>query len=391
MSKILSPSLSIEQIQRKFFINNSLNNEEQQKSFIEDFLPSFDYYTDIKFLTNSSYTNYFQSNSNPYGLSKLSLDKFKNLSTNSNSQIVQKNNKDEDVNKNLDDKKIKYKKIDMKKNQSYINKNKLKQREKTEEDVEIKNINSNLKISNILNDTIGENINKTYTKNDYNFNNNDNLIDYLKKENEELKKSNERNNRIINSLFYFINQLSQKYSPDKKVFDLSYYNSNLNNLSSELNYLSEYIQNQNHVKKENLLNTSSINSSNKAKENDKGKKEIIKKKNGQSRSKKNNEFIFDRTFTFGQNDSFNKGNEFCKSKKHNSQKKLNKENNQIKKINNYKNKNKNNNNINVLGCNVKGSDSNIKQNSEINLKKENFNCIPNEKEAMRSVKKIIYE
>ena len=390
MSKILSPSLSIEQIQRKFFINNSLNNEEQQKSFIEDFLPSFDYYTDIKFLTNSSYTIYFQSNSNPYGLSKLSLDKFKNLSTN-NSQIVQKNNKDEDVNKNLDDKKIKYKKIDMKKNQSYINKNKLKQREKTEEDVEIKNINSNLKISNILNDTIGENINKTYTKNDYNFNNNDNLIDYLKKENEELKKSNERNNRIINSLFYFINQLSQKYSPDKKVFDLSYYNSNLNNLSSELNYLSEYIQNQNHVKKENLLNTSSINSSSKAKENDKGKKEIIKKKNGQSRSKKNNEFIFDRTFTFGHNDSFNKGNEFCKSKKHNSQKKLNKENNQIKKINNYKNKNKKNNNIKVLGCNVKGSDSSIKQNSEINLKKENFNCIPNEKEAMRSVKKIIYE
>ena len=115
MSKILSPSLSIEQIKRNFFINNSLNNEEQQKSFIEDFLPSFDYYTDIKFLTNSSYTNYFQSNSNPYGLSKLSLDKFKNLSTN-NSQIVQKNNKDEGVNKNLDDKKIKYKKIDMKKN-----------------------------------------------------------------------------------------------------------------------------------------------------------------------------------------------------------------------------------------------------------------------------------
>ena len=140
MSKILSPSLSIEQIQRKFFINNSLNNEEQQKSFIEDFLPSFDYYTDIKILTNSSYTNYFQSNSNPYGLSKLSLDKFKNLSTN-NSQIVKKNNKNEDENKNLDDKKIKYKKIDMKKNQSYINKNKLKQREKTEEDVEIKNIN----------------------------------------------------------------------------------------------------------------------------------------------------------------------------------------------------------------------------------------------------------
>ena len=62
-------------------------------------------------------------------------------------------------------------------------------------------------------------------------NNNDNLLDYLKKENEYLKKSNERNNQIINSLFYFINQLSQKYSPDKKVFDLSYYHSNLNNLS----------------------------------------------------------------------------------------------------------------------------------------------------------------
>ena len=390
MSKILSPSLSIEQIQKKFFINNFLNNEEQKIISNEDFLPSFDYYTDIKFLTTSNYINPFQTNSNPYGLSKLSLDKYKNLENN-NSKIMPINQNKENMNKNFDDIKIKYKKINNNKKEfSDINKNKLQEIAQTKENLEIKNINYNLKVSNILNDTIGENNNSTNNKNESFLNNNDNLIDYLKKENEYLKKSNERNNQIINSLFYFINQLSQKYSPDKKVFDLSYYHSNLNKLSSDLSNLSELIQNQSIAQKENSINYNKINSSNKIEENGKDKKECIKKKAGQRQRKKNNEFIFDRTFTFGQNDSFNKGNKLCTSKKHNSFIKSNNENNKIKKINNYKNKK--NNNIKILGCNIKGSNTSInKQDSKINLKDKNFNCIPNEKEAMRSVKKIIYD
>ena len=79
--------------------------------------------------------------------------------------------------------------------------------------MEMENINNNLKVSSILNDTIGDNL---YNNNNSK-NKNEDLIDYLKKENEELKKSNEKYIQLINSLFFFINQLSKKYTPDKKL------------------------------------------------------------------------------------------------------------------------------------------------------------------------------
>ena len=92
MSMFLSPSLSIEQIKRNNFVNNStqLNNEFSQKITNNNFLPSFDFYTDIKFLTNSNASNFFQSNQNPYGLSKLSMNKYKNIKINNPSLIEKK-------------------------------------------------------------------------------------------------------------------------------------------------------------------------------------------------------------------------------------------------------------------------------------------------------------
>ena len=331
MSMFLSPSLSIEQIKRNNFVNNSaqLNNEFSQKITNNNFLPSFDFYTDIKFLTNSNVSNFFQSKQNPYGLSKLSMDKYKNIKinnptlpenkrdienqektkNNNNNKDLKKENINEEIKNNSKNKDIKYKKINTKKNPSNINKNKLEEIRKKEEYAEKENSNDNLKISSILNETIGENTNVTNNKNNSKFHNNDNLIDYLKKENAALKKSNERNNQIINSLFYFINKLSQKYSPDKKTFDLSYYNSNINSLPTDLNNLHEFIENQNKIKekeKENSNNTSNINPS---KLEEKSQNKGIKKKkntNEINKRKKNDNFIFDRTFTFGQNDSFNK-------------------------------------------------------------------------------------
>jgi hypothetical protein len=65
--------------------------------------------------------------------------------------------------------------------------------------MEMENINNNLKVSSILNDTIGDNL---YNNNNSK-NKNEDLIDYLKKENEELKKSNEKYIQLINSLFFF--------------------------------------------------------------------------------------------------------------------------------------------------------------------------------------------
>ena len=409
MSIFLSPNLSIEQIKRNKFVNNStqLSNEFSQKIPNDNFLPSFDFYTDIKFLTNSNASNFFQSTSNPFGLSKLSMDKYKNLKINSpslaekrrnfeneekqnninnniNNKGLKKENNNDEIKNNSKNKDIKYKKINNKKNPNSVNKNQSAEIKKREEDKEKENSNNHLKISSILNDTIGENTNVPNNKNNYKLNNNDNLIDYLKKENDTLKKSNEINNQIINYLFYFINKLSQKYSPDKKIFDLSYYNSNINCLPSDLNNLNEFIENQNKIK-ENNINISDLNPSKKEEKNkSKERKKIIEK----NKRKNNDNFIFDRTFTFGQNNSFNK-NEKNVSKKQKNIKKINKDSYPIKKIGNSKSKKKNN--IKVLGCNISGNESSMKNSSKISLKNENFSFIPNEKEAINSIKNILYQ
>ena len=411
MSIFLSPNLAIEQIKRNNFVNNStqLNNEFSQKIPNNNFLPSFDFYTDIKFLTNSNASNFFQSSSNPFGLSKLSMDKYKTLKINNPSSAEKRRNfeneeKQNNINNNINNKglkrennndelkndsknkDIKYKKINNKRNPTSINKNKSAEIKKREENKEKENSNNHLKISSILNDTIGENTNVPNNKNNSKLNNKEDLLDYLKKENDTLKKSNERNNQIINSLFYFINQLSQKYSPDKKIFDLSFYYSNINCLPSDLNNLNEFIENQNKIK-ENNINISNINPS---KKEEKSKSKERKKTIEKNKRKNNDNFIFDRTFTFGQNDSFNKiKNKRNVSKKQNNIKKINKDSYPIKKINNSKSKKKNN--IKVLGCNISGNESSIKNSSKINFKNENFSYIPNEKDAINSIKNILYE
>ena len=142
MSIFLSPNLSIEQIKRNNFVNNStqLSKEFSQKIPNDNFLPSFDFYTDIKFLTNSNASNFFQSSSNPFGLSKLSMDKYKNLKINSpslaekrknfeneekqnniNNKDLKKENNNDQIKNDSKNKDIKYKKINNKKNPTSIN------------------------------------------------------------------------------------------------------------------------------------------------------------------------------------------------------------------------------------------------------------------------------
>ena len=403
MSLKLSPILPNNNLYQNNFINKPLPiNIENTKNISNDnLIPTYDLNTDLRFLMNLEANLYYQSNSNPYNLSKLSIDKYNQMKkynpeyiqVNENLEeekdnniygvntVVNKNNFNEsDKEENIENEKIeikKYKKINEK-----INKNNLRinhKKEKNRNEIEI--VNNNLKISSILSDTIGENFDSTFKKENTKKNDNDGLIDYLKKENFELKKKNEKLNQLINSLFYFINQLSQNYTKDKKNFELSPYNINLNALFSDLNLLNESIQNHLNEKK---LNDTTINSS---KTIEKKKSKNIKKINKIERLK--NEVILGKTFTFGQNDSLNEDNlESKKYKNQNSQNKLNKEKNQIKIMNNNSKKR---NNINILGCNVKGNGNKIKDKSKNNLKKDNFNFIPNEKDAMRSVKNIIYE
>ena len=403
MSRFLNQNLSVDEIKRNYILNNALNlnNQYTQNNTNNDFMPSFDFETDIKFLINSNEFNFYQTNTNPYGLSKLSIDKYNQMKTNNfkneekNSKINKskdKYNNEKEINednfeneKKPDTKseKKKYKKINIYPNN---NKNNPEENKKNEEDMEMENINNNLKVSSILNDTIGDNL---YNNNNSK-NKNEDLIDYLKKENEELKKSNEKYIQLINSLFFFINQLSKKYTPDKKLFDLSYYDSKISLLSSDLNILNQSIINQN--KKIDVSISSIKNNTNKIEE--KAKNKIINLKNEKNKRKKNYDIFLGRTFTFGQNDNAQKNNiDNNTNKKQNNKNKINKENNQFKKINKSKSKNKNE--INLLGCKIKGNNSRSKsknKNSSItNLDNKNFNCVPNENDAIRSVKNIIYE
>ena len=403
MSRFLNQNLSVDEIKRNYILNNALNlnNQYTQNNTNNDFMPSFDFETDIKFLINSNEFNFYQTNTNPYGLSKLSIDKYNQMKTNNfkneekNSKInkskdkynIEKEiNEDNFENEKKPDKKSekkKYKKINIYPNN---NKNNSEENKKNEEDMEVENINNNLKVSSILNDTIGDNL---YNNNNSK-NKNEDLIDYLKKENEELKKSNEKYIQLINSLFFFINQLSKKYTPDKKLFDLSYYDSKISLLSSDLNILNQSIINQN--KKIDVSISSIKNNTNKIEE--KAKNKIINEKNEKNKRKKNYDIFLGRTFTFGQNDNTQKNNiDNNTNKKQNNKNKINKENNQFKKINKSKSKNKNE--INLLGCKIEGNNSRCKSknknSSKINLNNKNFNCVPNENDAIRSVKNIIYE
>ena len=434
MSKIINPNISIDELKQNYLANNVLklsNDYTQNNSNNNNFMPTFDFSTDIRLLMNSDTSYFNQSDSNPFRLSKLSINKYnqiksynlENKQKNVNDNNINNDNKEEEINElnssdennieiknNINNEKRKYRKIDNTKKFSSNNKNK-ENKENKENDMEKKgrevgkeNINNNLQVSSILNDTIGDNIiNKN--KNCSNINEKgDDLIEFLKKENDELKKSNEKNIQIINSLFFFINQLSQKYSPDKKLFDLSHYNSNINSLSSDLNNLNEYIENQK-PKNEVSIKTNKI-SSIKTKTKEKNKNDLIKKKSNENKinkRKNDKEVNLGKTFTFGQNDSFNKKNKENKINKNRIKDKdifpIIKEDNHIKKIDNKnnnrisnsRNKSKNKNDINLLGCNVKGNNNSIKNNSKISLENKNFNCIPNEKEAMHSIKNIIYK
>ena len=433
MSKIINPNISIDELKQNYLANNVLklsNDYTQNNSNYNNFMPTFDFNTDIKLLMNSDTSYFNQSDSNPFGLSKLSINKYnqiksynleskqKNINDNINNdnkeeEINELNSSDEnndEIKNNINNEKRKYRKINNTQKFSSNNKNKENKEnkendmEKKEREVGKENINNNLQVSSILNDTIGDNL---YNKNKNCSNINekgDDLIEFLKKENDELKKSNEKNIQIINSLFFFINQLSQKYSPDKKLFDLSHYNSNINSLSSDLNNLNEYIENQK-PKNEVSVKANKI-SSIKTEIKEKNKNDLVKKKSKENKinkRKNDKEVNLGKTFTFGQNDSFNKKNKENKINKNRIKDKdifpIIKEDNHIKKIDNKnnnrisnsRNKSKNKNDINLLGCNVKGNNNSIKNNSKISLENKNFNCIPNEKEAMHSIKNIIYK
>ena len=103
-------------------------------------------------------------------------------------------------------------------------------------------------------------------QNNYNFNNNNkekekenkdeninsNFIKYLEKDNEKYIKMNLIYKQLLDSFFFFINQLSKKYSFKTEIKDVNYYLSNAKDLSNILIDLELHLNNvikMNEVKK----------------------------------------------------------------------------------------------------------------------------------------------
>ena len=242
------------------------------------------------------------------------------------------------------------------------------------------------KISNILIHTIGDSSNIIDNKNYQNLkegNRDGSLINYLKIEKEKLIKKNEINEQIINILFYFINQLSKHFFPNKKIFDLTYYYTHLSNLSSDLKDLNQYIINSIKINNYNDNNNKKCFS-------DKTKK-IIESRN--YRGNKNG--------NIGENFSFGLKNKIdyldIDNKVISNKDKI--INNNINNTNRYQHifNGNNENNVNILGCMIKKNENKKKINSKDHNKlsyinnEQLKNNIQNENDIIKSLNNIIYK
>ena len=91
--------------------------------------------------------------------------------------------------------------------------------------------------------SIKKNLDYNNNNNNYqkNVNLNQNFIKYLKKDNQKLLSINNIYKQLLDSFFYFINQLSIKYFFGKEIKDINYYISNRQHLSNILIDLEEHL------------------------------------------------------------------------------------------------------------------------------------------------------
>ena len=106
-------------------------------------------------------------------------------------------------------------------------------------------------ILNNQNKTIKRNTTFTYNEKEKEENINYTFIKYLKKDNSKLIQINTIYKQLIDSFFYFINQLSKKYDFKNEIKDINHYLSNANDLSNTLIDLEQHL---NKIFKSNEIN-----------------------------------------------------------------------------------------------------------------------------------------
>ena len=90
------------------------------------------------------------------------------------------------------------------------------------------------------------------------FNTKDDFNEFLKEENSNLKYTNFVYKQLLDSLFFFINSLSHKYSFNKEIYTLSYYIEHLDELTKNLLELDKWISNISEINKGNSFKSVQI-------------------------------------------------------------------------------------------------------------------------------------
>ena len=141
--------------------------------------------------------------------------------------------------------------------------------------IKISNKNSNKKVKRKKENEDDINSHKKLMKRNITFNYNDkekdeninyNFIKYLKKDNQKLNHINTIYRQLIDTFFYFIKQLSKKYSFNTNIKDVNYYLTNANDLS---NILIDLEQHLNKMIKSFEINQNDMEKKNKSTERDK--------------------------------------------------------------------------------------------------------------------------
>ncbi len=211
---------------------------------------------DLSYKRNNKYLNSFKSK--PYNTNYKVFYNEESFEKEKNEQVID-NEKKEKRTKKLTKGKIKRNTIPKKQNENYLNEplnskpkipnieNDELEKEKDKDKKEVNNMNDfknenqqfknenqfnkqSLTIEKSSNEQLSEysqrkNINKTL---EIEFNK------YLKDENKKLKEINYAYKQLIDTFFYFINNLSHKFSYYKELFDLQYYLTHLDDLSKNL-------------------------------------------------------------------------------------------------------------------------------------------------------------
>ena len=244
---------------------------------------------DLSYKRNNKYLNTFKSK--PYNTNYKVFYNDKSFEKENNEEVINNEKKEKGIlNKKIKGK-IKRSTIPKKQNNNYFNeplntsrtipnrendelekeKNKYKKEEKNLNDYkndnqQFKNENQFNKQSLTMEKSINEHLSEYSQRKILNKTLESEFNKFLKDENKKLKEINYAYKQLIDTFFYFINNLSHKFSYYKQLFELKYYLNHLDDLSKNLIGLEHCI----------LTHSTNLNEKNIEKINNINEKEIIK-------------------------------------------------------------------------------------------------------------------